>query len=153
MMNNMLNLFVEPLVELAYNYFKYGSEYKFFSKIQRNSRNIIKSLKNMAWDIYHLWSLEAQCSVIELGADLLIPYFYCFDKRLLEVKECFDLDAMFICKSTGERICFYHKHSYPIEIIENYLDILNEKERKEKFNKDNLMAMIDWLESEVENLW
>ena len=60
---------------------------------------------------------------------------------------------MFICKSTGERICFYHKHSYPIELIESYLDIEKEEERRKKFNKDNIMAMIDWLEFEIENLW
>lgn len=153
MMNNMLFIFAEPFIELAYNFFSYGAKYRFFSRIQKNSTNILKSLKNMAWDVYHLWSLEAQCSVIEFGADLLIPYFYCFDKGLLEVKECFDLDAMFICKSTGERICFYHKHSYPIELIESYLDIEKEEERRKKFNKDNIMAMIDWLEFEIENLW
>ena len=46
----------------------------------------------------------------------------------------------------GTRVVYTDAEKAQIEIIENYLDILNEKGRKEKFNKDNLMAMIDWLE-------
>jgi len=152
-MDKVLFLFREPFVEIAYNFFEYGNQYRFFKKIQTNAKNILKDLKNMAWDVFHLWYLEASCSTEDEGADLFVPYFYCFDKGLLELKECFDLETLFVNKRTGERICFYHKHSYPIEIIEKYMNIEKEKIRRENFSYENIMTQIEYLEYEINSLW
>ncbi|MDE6058822.1 MAG: hypothetical protein K2G44_02155 [Clostridia bacterium] len=152
-MNGMLFLFREPFVEVAFQFFELGNQYRFFKKIQINAKNILKDLKNMAWDVFHLWSLEARCSTEDKGADLLVPYFYCFDKGLLELKECFDLETLFVNKRTKERICFYHKHSYPMEIIEKYKTIEKERERREKFSYENIMIQIGCLENEINSLW
>lgn len=107
----------------------------------------------MAWDVFHLWSLEFACSTEDMGADLFVPYFYCFDKGLLELKECFDLETLFVNKRTGERICFYHKHSYSIDIIEEYMTIDKEKSRRENFSHDNIKLQIEYLENEISSLW
>jgi len=40
-------------------------------------------IKNMAWDVFHLQYLIDNCSLLDEGVDLLIPYFYCFDESLL----------------------------------------------------------------------
>lgn len=61
-MDKMFFLFREPFVEMAFNFFEQGNQYRFFKKIQINSKTVIKDLKNMAWDVFHLWSLEAACS-------------------------------------------------------------------------------------------
>lgn len=152
-MDRMFFLFREPFVEVAFNFFEHGNQYRFFKKIQKNAKNILKNLRNMAWDIYHLWCLESACSTVDMGADLLVPYFYCFDKGLLELKECFDLEALFVNEKTGERICFYHKHSYPIEVIEKYMSIEKEKIRRENFSHENIMMQIEHLENEITSLW
>ena len=152
-MDEMFFLFREPFVEIAFQFFELGNQYRFFKKIQINAKNILKDLKNMAWDVFHLWGLEARCSTEDKGADLLVPYFYCFDKGLLELKECFDLETLFVNKRTKERICFYHKHSYPIEIIEKYKTIEKEKVRREKFSYENVMTQIGYLENEINALW
>lgn len=152
-MDSVLFVFREPFVEMAYNFFVKSNQYRFFKKIQRNANNINKELKNMAWDVYHLGSLETACSVMEQGADLLVPYFYCFDEGLLELKECFDLETLFVSQRTGERICFYHKHSYPLELIEKYKLIENEKIRREKFTNENILFQIEYLENEINSLW
>ena len=107
----------------------------------------------MAWDVFHLWTLERECSIIDEGVDLIVPYFYCFDKGLLELKECFDLDTIFISKFTGERICFYHKHSYPIELLDKYKTIEKEKTRLENFSKENILNQIEYFENEINLLW
>lgn len=152
-MDKLFFIFREPFVEVAFNFFERGNQYRFFKKIQINARNILKDLRNMAWDIYHLWSLESACSTVDMGADLLVPYFYCFDKGLLELKECFDLETLFVNNTTGERICFYHKHSYPIDIIEKYRSIEKEKIRRENFSHDNILTQIEYLENEINSLW
>lgn len=152
-MDKMFFIFRDPFVEIAFNFFERGNQYRFFKKIQRNSKTIDKDLKNMAWDVFHLWSLEAACSTEDMGADLLIPYFYCFDKGLLELKECFDLETLFVNQRTGERICFYHKHSYPIKIINQYKTIEKEKRRRANFSYDNITAQIEFLENEINSLW
>ena len=152
-MDKMLFLFREPFVEVALSFFVHKNQYRFFKKIQVNSKNILKDLKNMTWDIFHLWSLEFACSTEDMGADLFVPYFYCFDKGLLELKECFDLETLFVNKRTGERICFYHKHSYPIDIIEEYMTIDKEKTRRENFSHDNIKMQIGYLENEIRSLW
>lgn len=152
-MDKVLFVFREPFVEIAYNFFQKSNQYRFFKKIQRNSTNIIKDLKNMAWDVFHLWTLECECSIIDEGVDLIVPYFYCFDKGLLELKECFDLDTIFISKFTGERICFYHKHSYPIELLDKYKTIEKEKTRLENFSKENILNQIEYFENEINLLW
>ena len=152
-MDKMLFLFREPFVEIAFNFFEYGNNYRFFKKIQINAKDIIKELKNMAWDVFHLWCLEAACSTGDVSADLFVPYFYCFDKGLLELKECFDLETIFVNTRTRERICFYHKHSYPIDIIEKYVTIEKEKARRQNFSYENIMSQIDYLETEINSLW
>lgn len=152
-MDTMFFMFREPFVEVAFNFFERGNQYRFFKKIQRNAKNVIKDLKNMAWDVFHLWTLEAACSTEDPRADLLIPYFYCFDKGLLELKECFDLETLFVNHRTGERICFYHKHSHPIDIIEKYKLIEQEKIRRASFTQENIMNQIKFLEKEISSLW
>ena len=152
-MDKMFFLFREPFVEIAFNFFEYRNQYRFFKKIQVNAKSILKELRNMAWDVFHLWHLEAGCSIEDMGADLYVPYFYCFDKGLLELKECFDLETLFVNQRTGERICFYHKHSYPLDIIEKYKSIEREKIRGENFSHENIMMQIEYLEKEISSLW
>ncbi len=152
-MNQVLFIFREPFVEIAFNFFEKGNQYRFFKKIQRNAHDMIKNLKNMAWDVFHLYSLELVCSTVNKGADMLIPYFYCFDKGLLELKECFDLETLFVNLRTGERICFYHKHSYPMEIINNYKTIEMERNRRTNFSHENIAMQIEFLENQINSLW
>lgn len=152
-MDKIFFLFREPFVEVAFNFFEHGNQYRFFKKIQINAKNILKNLRNMAWDIYHLGYLEVLCSTGDKGADLFVPYFYCFDKGLLELKECFDLETLFVNERTGERISFYHKHSYPIDIIEKYMSIEKEKIRRKNFSHDNILMQIEYLENEINSLW
>ncbi|MCH5180180.1 MAG: hypothetical protein J1F32_03080 [Erysipelotrichales bacterium] len=152
-MDEILFVFREPFIEIAYNLFTKSNQYRFFKKIQRNAKNITKDLRNMAWDVLHLWLLEANCSAMDQGVDLLVPYFYCFDEGLLELKECFDLDTIFVSQRTGERICFYHKHSYPLELLDQYKTIEKEKNRIEQFTNENISSQIEYLESEINLLW
>lgn len=55
---------------------------KFFRKIQKNNKNIITTIENMAWDLFHLRFLEF---AIETSHDnkeiVLIPIFITKDKR------------------------------------------------------------------------
>lgn len=152
-MDQRLFVLREPFIEVAYNFYTKSNQYKFFKKIQKNAKNIIKDLKNMAWDVFHLWMLETECSSVDDGYDLLVPYFYCFDGGLLELKECFDLETIFVNKKTNERICFYHKHSYPLELLEQYKTIEKERIRRRHFNHENISSQIEYLEKEIDSLW
>ena len=91
-----------PMTELAYDYYKgCGGEY-FFRKIQSKAKNIVKEIKNMAWDIFHLKSLEWEYVLYDSIADINFPYFCTYDAGILEeLKKYFELDFFYLllCKS------------------------------------------------------
>ncbi len=86
---------------LAKKYFEKGQSFNFFGKVQRGRTDLLETLKNMAWDLYHLRLLEYECVwPTNLYADIFVPYFYTYDKRLLEARECYKLEALAIDKRT-----------------------------------------------------
>lgn len=150
--HSKLYSFSHPMVEIACNFFKKKSEYHFFHGVQKGCKDIIKTLKNMTWDIVHMHVLERQCSIIEDGADYYVPYFYSFDKDFFEVKKCFDLKAIFINKKTHDYVPFYNNFSYDYDLYLKYQNVEKERYRENNYSIENITKLISKYEHEVEAL-
>ena len=51
----------------------------------------------MTWDLLHLRFMAYSSTVFDSKkGDVLIPYFYTYDKRLIDVRECYSLKMLAI---------------------------------------------------------
>ena len=55
-MNEVTCTLDPAFANLAYAYWEKGEKIRFFGTIQRNRKDILKQIRNMAWDIYHLFN-------------------------------------------------------------------------------------------------
>lgn len=118
-MNDELCVMMQPELILAKHYFEQGQKCTFFGKIQRNNDKILENIKNMAWDLFHLRMLEQGCAIrMNENADVNIPYFCTYDRRLLNVKKCYELKSMAINYRTGEKFPFYSKTEEIVEYLQ-----------------------------------
>lgn len=142
-----------PMTELAYDYYKgCGGEY-FFRKIQSKAKNIVKEIKNMAWDIFHLKSLEWEYVLYDSIADINIPYFCTYDAGILEeLKKYFELDALAVCSRTKETFPFYHYKHLPEDIERRYFNHEEEIKRKTNTNECDFKKIIEKYELAINNL-
>lgn len=69
---------------IAKNHFQKGNNMLFFRKIQKGSKKILKDLKNMSWDLFHIRRIEQNRSFFNKD-NYYIPLFFTFDKGLMEI--------------------------------------------------------------------
>lgn len=135
-----LMLFAELIV--AKKYFERGQNFKFFGKIQKGRGDLLESLKNMAWDLFHLRFLEYDCVwTTNPYADIFVPYFYTYDKRLLEVRECYMLQALAINKRTRDHFPIYVHQNEIMPYIQK-LGIMYNRKRKPLLSENEVQERI-----------
>ena len=79
---------LQPEINLAKVYFTMGSSCGFFGKIHIGNKNILNQLKNMTWDLMHLRFMDYSSMFFNVQkGDALIPFFFTYDKRLLDIRE------------------------------------------------------------------
>ena len=77
----------------------------------------------MAWDIFHLKSLEWEYVLYDSIADINFLYFCTYDAGILEeLKKYFELDALAVCSRTKEAFPFYHYKHLPEDIERRYFN-------------------------------
>ena len=127
---------------LAKKYFEKGQSFNFFGKIQKGRKDLSEMLKNMAWDLHHLRFLEYGCvKTTNLFADFFVPYFYTYDKRLLEAKECYKLEALVIDKQTRSHYPIY-AHEDEIKPFVQKLGVSNNREIRLPLSEKEVEALI-----------
>lgn len=91
---------------LAKLFFIYGTKIKFFGKIQSGRNDIIKSLKNMAWDIFHIHNTINNFTIqSDRKVDFTIPYFITYDERLKDIVPIYKIKSIaFIKNGTTKHI-------------------------------------------------
>ncbi len=85
---------------IALEYFKNGQKLRFFGKIQKGNNNLVRDIRNMAWDLYHISDLERRMSDFneDYNEKFYLPAFLTFDKRLIEITELYSLNAIAFSK-------------------------------------------------------
>ena len=131
-MTSEVHDFSSPEIAMAYDYY-HNSEntVSFFRKIQKNQNNLIKSIKNMAWDLFHITITIRQCLVKQTETNLTIPYFATYDKGLSKILKYYEMEALAICYRTQECFPFYSIKNIPPEAKKKY------------FNRSIMPASID----------
>ena len=79
-----------PMAELilSFEFFRKGTELKFFSKFQKKHKNMKIVIENSAWDIFHLRILDIYMTTVRhKKARLTLPFFFSMDKRLNDIAE------------------------------------------------------------------
>ena len=100
------------LLEIAAVYFVKKQNLLFFGKIQKGMQDIINTIKNLSWDIFHLRYQEFLLSVKPVGGiDVNLVLFCTLDKRLIEIQDIIKLKAIAYNTKTGNYYPFYQSES------------------------------------------
>ncbi|PKK95430.1 MAG: hypothetical protein CVV60_01260 [Tenericutes bacterium HGW-Tenericutes-5] len=139
---------------LALEFFKKGTKLKFFSKFQKNSKNIIKDIQNAAWDIHHLRSLDFLYIFGQhRTADITIPFLYSLDKNFNEVRKLVELHTLIIDKKIGWVFPFYKNNIVQETVKRLKLDdmfcIKESSKRYDLFDTGAVENLIRILELEI----
>lgn len=95
--NTELNVMLIPelrvLVRLMNN-----EKFDYFDPVSPNSKNILKNLRGMAWDLAMLRGLQQNMSPTRFGADyaVLVPYYLTFDKKFIDISRLGLIDGIII---------------------------------------------------------
>ncbi len=88
---------MQPEINLARIFFTQGNSCGFFGKIHNKNTNVLDNLKNMTWDLMHLRFMNYSSTMYNAKkGDALIPYFFTYDKKLQDIRNCYNLQALAI---------------------------------------------------------
>lgn len=133
---------MQPEINLAKVYFLKGSNCGFFGKIHKGNKNVLEQLKNMTWDLMHLRFMDYSSMMFDATeGDALIPYFFTYDKRLQDIRECYSLQALAINPYTFSVFPIYVMVEGIQDILQEHCTFRKHKERMGKTpNIDNLIS-------------
>ena len=135
---------------LAKLFFNYGTNIKFFGKIRRGRNDIIKNLKNMAWDIFHLQNTFNNLFIIPESVDFIIPFFISYDQRLKDIAPIYKLkSAAFIKNGINKHLNFLTDLIDPT-IKHDYFTAQAYLKRQEKLKGATEESIISKLQIEIE---
>ena len=133
---------MQPEINLAKVYFSKGSNCGFFGKIHTGNKNILEQLKNMTWDLMHLRFMDYSSMMFDAQkGDALIPYFFTYDKRLQDIRECYSLQTLAINPHTYSVFPIYVMVDGIQDILQEYCTFGKHMERMSKTPEiDSLIA-------------
>ncbi len=146
-----------PMAELilTFEFFEKGHDIRFFSKFQKNHKNIISVIKNSTWDIFHLRILDIYMTTIRhKKAKLTLPFFFSMDKRLNEVAELIKFKMIVVDHSSKLTYPFFCNSIVMDTIrmyeLEEYFTLGASKKRLQQ--ETDLDGLIKKLESDIISL-
>ena len=149
--NNELGIIAERELSVCYLYLKNSNEVsKFFKQIQKNAKDIFKTIEGMAWDLTHIRIIEQSIQFdVDENKPICLRSLLTFDNGLRDILRTLPLRAIGFYK--GVPVCAFEKSF--IEIVEE-IDlkdkiILNRKKRLRMWQKVNLSALLHKVEVEL----
>ncbi|KAF0854971.1 hypothetical protein [Pantoea dispersa] len=133
---------------VAAEFFEKGTDFKFFNKIHKNSKNIWQALRGMTWDLVHYRYLEQAITFnMGNGERYFFPGLLTCDKGFIEVMELTSLKAVAFNSNGGPPIPFFHskdmeKITANIPELYNFHSKLSTKENVEK--RESMRNSIDY---------
>lgn len=132
-MNNEACRMMQPELNLAKIYFTDGNAHGFFGKIHSANKNILEQLKNMAWDLMHLRFMDYSCTMFNSKkGDVLIPYFFTYDRRLQHIRSCYSLKTLAINTRSHAVIPIYAFDTGVLDLVKNHCTFEKHQERMSK---------------------
>lgn len=154
--NDKLNKLMMAELILALEFFDKGTKIRFFGKMQKGNRNILKDIKNLSWDIYHLRSLEMNMLYVKhKKAKVVIPMLYSRDNRFNEMRDLVRIKMIVLDKTQNNYLPFYENTIVQDKIKELHLEGLFDKQsnirRYESYSFEEVDKLITKLEQSIEN--
>ncbi len=147
-MSSKMHRMLHPELNLAKIYFNKGHTCGFFGGVYKKDNDIVKTIRNMAWDVFHLRMINDGASYYtDESADVLIPYFYTYDRRLNDIKLCYSVRALVINDKTNEVFPFYYLDKDTVDDIKGYSTF--EKYLERSSVKVDMEALIAECENEI----
>lgn len=116
-------LFHPCAINLAKMFYE-NLELRFFKKIQKNNKNLIGDIKNMAWDLFHLRFMEESIQSAHKDKSILqIPIFISKDKGLNGIRNAYQIKCLFKNNTTGQCQFFYKMNSLTQEQIFKFFNV------------------------------
>ena len=147
---------------VARAYFTRGQQLTFFGKIQRKSENdILKLLRNMAWDMWHVRQLEL---LLTRKPERQARYFFSalltFDAKFIEIMDLYPLKACAFKIGSAQPLPFFDGDPFKLiatddedgaSVIKKYFSdhAIEERDIVRERVKANLPNMIQSLEAEL----
>lgn len=95
---------------IACEFFEKGQKLGFFSKIQKNKKDLFQIVKGMAWDLYHIRQMERASTMRpDQRARYFFPSFLTCDKRLVEVLDLYPLKCLAYIEGAYEPMPFFNR--------------------------------------------
>ena len=95
-------------VFIACKFFENGQKLDFFSKIQKNKKDLFQIIKGMAWDLYHIRQMERFSTMRpDHRARYFFPSFLTCDKRLIEILDLYPLKCLAYIDGVYEPMPFF----------------------------------------------
>jgi len=148
-------MFLREIV-IAKAYFDNGQNLSFFGKVQKKRDDLLVTLKNMSWDLYHISRMEESISIPPEGeARYFFPSFLTFDKRLVEIIKLYSLKAIGFTTDGKEVVPAYDMTNFneamdPKYGINKFFEDSAINSREERRNKNlNIESIISNLEDSI----
>lgn len=152
-MNEVTCTLDPAFANLAYAYWEKGEKIRFFGTIQRNRKDILKQIRNMAWDIYHLFNTSLSYQKENDLSRLYYPVFYTNDNRLADIGEDLKLQGVAIDNIKNLVVPHYTesvwKKILTIREQYNYLGYDKLRKRNAKRKEVDTIALCKELEKEL----
>lgn len=137
-------------LNLAKLFFMYGTKIKFFGKIQKGRNDLIKSLKNMAWDIFHIQNTLNNIFIQSSSkVEFTIPIFITYDRRLKEILPIYQIKSVAFVKHSTEKHTNYCTDLLDPTISNKYLCAKAFLERQEKTRYESEKSLIKTIDLEI----
>lgn len=133
-----------PFLYMAADYFN-KEEIRFFKKIQPSAKNILHSIKNMSWDIFHLQTQIVSLCNPDSETEILIPYFCTCDKDLFDISKYFQIDTIAYSSTLEEVFIKYHYCSYVL-LPEKYKNKIYHRNLNQFNNEQKVYDFINKME-------
>ena len=139
-------------INLAKLFFTYGTKLRFFGKIQTGRNDLIKNLKNMAWDIFHINNtINNIAKQTTDHADFTMPFFVTYDQRLREIIPLYKIKAAAFNKATLATHIFYVTDLLDPEIKQQYFTAEALINRRNRISLISHKELLERLEKEINN--
>lgn len=146
--NTKLCRMMQAEINLAKLYFSKGSGCGFFGKIHPGNKNVLLQLKNMTWDLMHLRFMDYSSMIFDdEKGDALIPYFFTYDKRLQDIRECYSLQMLAINIRNYSIIPVYVMFDGIQDVLKEYCTF--EKHENRMREKPNIDILIEECEKDL----
>lgn len=150
----LCSYFINEL-NIATKFFEEKFKFSFFTKLQKPKREkVVDIIKNMAWDLFHLRSMELAIANLEYEkADFVFPLLFSFDKKFNELRKEFGMRLIIYDTKTKNYYPFYKEDKYIKYLNLNQIKKLNSNSSKtrrlKKAPKVNLEKMIKKYEKNI----